>query len=107
MHHAAPPELFWTPTAQRELRGMVAFVRPRNPAAATRLFNVIVERAEQLPENPEIGRPGRLHDTRELIVSGTPYLLIYRIRGEAIDILRVLHGKRDWPPGRRKTTSPG
>ena len=59
--------------------------RPRSPSA-------IREAVAQLPDNPAIGRPGRLIDTRELIVTGTPYLLPYTVVGEEIVILRMLHG---------------
>jgi toxin ParE1/3/4 len=46
---------------------------------------------------PQSGRPGRRAGTRELVVGRTPYLVPYRILGETIEILRVLHGSRQWP----------
>jgi len=46
---------------------------------------------------PELGRTGRKPDTRELVFTGLPYLAIYRIRGEAVEILRILHGAQIWP----------
>jgi toxin ParE1/3/4 len=57
----------------------------------------IVARAEsQLSRLPESGRPGRIAE-RELVVSDTPYVLLYRIVGDTIHILRVLHSARRWP----------
>ncbi len=53
-----------------------------------------------LAEHPELGRVGRVGGTRELVVTGTPYLLVYRIRGDELQILRVLHGRRQWLPDR-------
>jgi toxin ParE1/3/4 len=50
-----------------------------------------------LARHPEIGRPGRVPGTRELIVSGSPYIVPYRIRGEEIEIITVLHAARLWP----------
>jgi toxin ParE1/3/4 len=35
--------------------------------------------------------------TRELVVSGTPYIVVYRVMGKVITVLRVLHGARQWP----------
>jgi toxin ParE1/3/4 len=55
--------------------------------------------AESLVEMPHRGRPGRWQGTRELIIPSTPYLIPYRVRGEVIEILRVFHGARQWPPG--------
>jgi addiction module RelE/StbE family toxin len=46
---------------------------------------------------PEIGRPGRIDGTRELIIQRTPYIAAYRIAGKTIRILRVLHGAQMWP----------
>jgi toxin ParE1/3/4 len=53
--------------------------------------------ASQLAEYPLVGRAGRVPGTRELLVLGTPYLLAYRVKADAIEILRVLHGARRWP----------
>jgi toxin ParE1/3/4 len=51
----------------------------------------------RLEEFPRLGREGRIPGTRELIVSRTPYLVAYRIIGDAIHVLRVLHGRQRWP----------
>jgi toxin ParE1/3/4 len=44
-----------------------------------------------------MGRPGRVQGTRERIITGTPYIVVYRVRHE-VEILRVLHGAMRWPP---------
>jgi toxin ParE1/3/4 len=67
------------------------------PAAAERQVERILAAAARLAQLPESGRPGRRAGTRELIVARTPYLLPYRIRGELIEVLRVLHGRQRWP----------
>ena len=43
-----------------------------------------------------MGRPGRVADTRELVLPGTSYVIAYRLR-EAVEILSVMHGAREWP----------
>jgi len=50
-----------------------------------------------LKKNPALGRAGRVAGTRELVVAGTPYVVPYRVRGEAVEILRVFHAARRWP----------
>lgn len=47
---------------------------------------------------PQAGRPGRIARTRELLVAGTPYLLVYKVRGSGVWILRVIHQAQRWPP---------
>jgi toxin ParE1/3/4 len=66
-------------------------------AAATKVDAAIAAKAEQLTEFPESGRPGRVPGTRELIITGLPYRLIYRVRGDEAFILRALHGAQQWP----------
>ena len=52
-----------------------------------------------LSEQPGIGRPGRVPNTKELVVDRTPYILPFRVRDNRIEILRVLHAARQWPKG--------
>jgi plasmid stabilization system protein ParE len=58
---------------------------------------LFAEKAEILTGFPEMGRPGRVSGTRELLAH-RHYLLIYRIRGNTVQILRLLHTARQWPP---------
>lgn len=52
----------------------------------------------QLAELP-IGRPGRVKNTYEKLVRRTSYIVAYALSDEAITILHIIHGKRDWPEG--------
>jgi plasmid stabilization system protein ParE len=54
--------------------------------------------ADVLLDHPELGRAGRSSFTRELVVAGTPYILVYVIGKDEIGIAYVLHGARKWPP---------
>jgi toxin ParE1/3/4 len=78
-----------------EARTYIALDRPR---AAEAMARRIREAIEGLRGFPERGRPGRLPGTRELVVPRTPFVVPYRISGQEIHVLAVLHGKRDWPP---------
>lgn len=57
----------------------------------------IEKHVKALAQFPEIGRPGRVEATRELVVKRTPYIVAYRIEGNSVQILRVLRGAQDWP----------
>ena len=56
-----------------------------------------LDSVEQLVMFPATGRAGRKPNTRELVVPNTPYFVLYRIKDEMLEILRVIHGARKWP----------
>ncbi len=90
--------LLWTRPALSDLRALHASIAKDNERAADAMVARIVDRAErQLLRMPESGRPGRIAKTRELVLSGTPYILPYRVIGDTIEILRVFHSARRWP----------
>ena len=53
---------------------------------------------DQLPFKPNLGRSERVKGTREAVLSGTPFVVPYRITADRIEILRVYHAARRWPP---------
>jgi toxin ParE1/3/4 len=91
-------KLLWTELALADLAALHAHVSADNAVADDQMLNRIILLAEtQLSRMPDSGRLGRVPNTRELVVTGSPYFLPYRIAGEAIHILRVIHGARRWP----------
>jgi addiction module RelE/StbE family toxin len=90
----------WLFEARRDLANQLDYVAERNPGAALRLDSVVHASVRKLIRLPEIGRRGRVAGTRELVVPRTPYIVIYRVGGDVVSILRVLHGAQDWPPRR-------
>jgi toxin ParE1/3/4 len=44
----------------------------------------------------DTGRPGRVPGTREWVVGRTPYLMVYREHGDALEVLHVWHEAQDW-----------
>ena len=88
----------WSNEAVDDLRSLHAFIAKDNPPAARKMALAIVDAVEtQLPNNPQIGRPGRVNGTRELVIPGTPYIVPYRLKAGTIQVLRVYHGARRWP----------
>jgi len=89
--------LVWTAAALRDLASARAYIAQDNTAAADDQIGRVVATVARLARFPAIGRPGRREGTRELVVTGTPYIAAYRVRADAIDILRVLHARQRWP----------
>ncbi len=87
----------WLRRALKDLDEAAEYVARDNPEAAVQLVERIVTSVEKLAAHPAAGRPGRVPGTRELIVSGTQYVVPYRARGETVQILRVFHGAGKWP----------
>lgn len=82
----------------RELEAIGDYIAERSPRAAARIVNEIDSKTERLlSTNPFIGRPGEIKGTRELVITGTPYIIAYRVTDTQIDILFVQHGAKQWP----------
>ncbi|MBZ5511545.1 MAG: type II toxin-antitoxin system RelE/ParE family toxin [Acidobacteriia bacterium] len=88
----------WLQAALDNLDAEAEYISRDDPAAAARVVTAIQRSIAQLAVHPAIGRPGRVPGTRELVVPDTPYIVPYRVRSYAVEILRVFHGKRRWPP---------
>jgi len=87
----------WTRIAIRDLSNIREYIARDDPDAARDMALNIVDATERIIQFPEIGRIGRAQGTRELVVSGTPYLIVYRIKKNAVHFVRVLHGHQKWP----------
>lgn len=92
-------QLKWTDSALSDLEHIENYISEDNsPVVAIDIVLRIIDAVGSvLPAHPEAGRIGRVDNTRELVVDGTPYLVIYRIT-QAVELLRVLHGAQQWPP---------
>ena len=87
----------WLKRALRNLDEEAEYIARDNPQAAARIVARIAASVDRLADHPASGRSGRVPGTRELVVSGTPYVVPYRVRAETVEILRVFHAARKWP----------
>jgi toxin ParE1/3/4 len=87
----------WSPEAAADFTAIVDYIRKQNPSAAERVARIIFDGIESLASFPNRGRSGRTKDTRELVFSPLPFIAVYRVRAEAVEIARVLHGSQRWP----------
>ena len=89
--------IVWTWRARHNmvsLREYIAKASLQNSALVTRRILIAVDLLET---QPEMGRPGRMFGTRELVVPDTPYIIPYRIRRGQLELLAVIHGHQMWP----------
>jgi toxin ParE1/3/4 len=87
----------WLHRALLDLDDAYYYVAADRPEAARRLIEHIEEGVRRLSVHPDLGRPGRVPGTRELVIAGTPFLVVYRVAAGRAEILAVLHGARRWP----------
>ncbi len=91
-------KLVWASEALGDLGEIYAYIGEYDQDAAKRTLERVHAIVElHLPGSPNVGRPGRVAGTRELVIPGTPFIVPYRVKSEAIEILRVYPGARRWP----------
>jgi toxin ParE1/3/4 len=89
--------IVWSPQARDDLLDLYRHIAADNPRAARALHDKIQSRILLLLKTPQIGRPGRVADTRELVIAGTSYIVPYRVAGANLQVLRIYHSARIWP----------
>ena len=83
--------LRWTRAALDDVAGVFAYISRENERAAMRVVDGLMAAAASLEAHPQMGRPGRVRGTRELVVG--KYVVVYRAKQDVV-IVRVIHGAR-------------
>ena len=83
-------KVVWSPEALDDVARTYDYLEPLNPVAARRIAESLLIAGDSLATFPERGRTGTKPGTRELVVE-TPYVIVYRMVGETVEILRVWH----------------
>ncbi len=86
----------WRDEARGDLKRIISFIAERNVEAAATLGAAIEHASEQLPHFPYMYRPGRAPGTREVVVHPN-YILVYRVAADVIEIVAVVHARRNYP----------
>jgi toxin ParE1/3/4 len=89
--------LEWSALARADREAIFDAIEADSPQAAVAVDERIEKSTKGLAQFPEMGRAGRVDGTRELVIARTPYIAAYRIAGNDVRILRVLHGAQQWP----------
>lgn len=90
-------KVVWSPRAIRHLIAIREYIEKDSDQNEALVAARILEAVDLLQTQPHMGRPGRLTGTRELVISGTPYIIPYRVRRERIELMAVFDGHRQWP----------
>ena len=91
-------EIRWSPEAADDLERICERIERDNLDAARRVARTIYEGCSRLRDFPHLGRISiRMSGRRELVFSPLPYIAVYRVSENAIEISRIFHGAQDWP----------
>lgn len=90
-------KVVWSPRAVRHLGDLRAYIEKDSEQNAAAVARRILDSVELLQTQPEMGRPGRVLGTRELVIPDTPYIIPYRVRRERLELIAVFHGRQKWP----------
>lgn len=90
-------KIVWSLFAISDREAIFNYIEADSPRAAARIDDLIEAQVDALAAFPEIGRPGRVAGTRELVIQQTPYVVAYQIENDVVKALRVLHGAQQWP----------
>ena len=90
-------EVRWTRRARRRLDDYTDYIALRNPKAADEVLQRVRHDVDGLADNPLLGREGRFLGTRELVIAGLPYVVVYRVRGQRVEVITVHDTRQQWP----------
>ncbi len=99
-------KLVWLARARSARTAAIEYIAADSPRAALAQLDQIERQTDMLLLHPELGRLGRVTATRELVISHTPFIVIYRVRPRAkrIELLNLVHSSQQWPPVTQKQT---
>ncbi len=91
-------QLRWSLPAAEDLEQICQWIERDNPEAARRIAQTIYDECGRLKDFPYLGRVSRrIRGRRELTFAPLPYIAVYQIKTDAVEISRIFHGAQDWP----------
>jgi addiction module RelE/StbE family toxin len=87
----------WTAVAADDLKSVHEYLSEHGPSRADAIVDRILAGIDVLEQYPNLGHQGRIDGTRELVITGTPFIVFYRLRKSQVEILGVPHAARKWP----------
>jgi addiction module RelE/StbE family toxin len=91
-------EIRWSSPAAEDLERICERIERDNPEAGPRVARTIYEGCARLRDHPLLERASsRMNGRRELVFFPLPYIVVYRVSEQAVEISRIFHGAQDWP----------
>jgi toxin ParE1/3/4 len=90
-------KIVWSRRAIRNLEALRDYIEQSSEQNAAAVAKRILHAVDLLENHPAIGRPGRVMGTRELVIPDTPYIVVYRVKRDRLELIAVLHGHQRWP----------
>jgi toxin ParE1/3/4 len=90
-------KIFWLETAEEARQTHIEAIAETNLNAALKALDALTLQLDKLRQFPQMGRLGRVEGTRELIISGTKFIVVYRVINDQIQVLNFLHTAQGWP----------
>lgn len=87
--------LTWRPLAIGDRDAIMVYIAQDNPTAAIDLDLEFEAKAESARQRPKLYKAGRIKGTREIVVRPN-YVMVYRVTGNLVEVLRVLHAAQQW-----------
>ena len=84
----------WRYSAVSDLAHIRDYITERNPTAADAIVSRVLHSVEILEAFPKYGRPGQVRGTREVVVPGLPYIVVYIDTDTDVDVIAVFHGSQ-------------
>ena len=85
-------QLRWTEEAADDLEHIAGYLLTHTPSRAQDLIRAVYDAPSDLLTFPHRGRQGKKEGTRELVLSPLPYIVVYKVLGDVIFVVRILHG---------------
>ncbi|WP_053116534.1 type II toxin-antitoxin system mRNA interferase toxin, RelE/StbE family [Pseudomonas sp. P1.31] len=89
-------KLVWRPEAHDDRDRIMDRISQDNPVAAADLDEIFESKGEVARQRPTLYRKGRVKGTRE-IVAASNYIIVYMIKDECVQVLRIMHARQQWP----------
>jgi toxin ParE1/3/4 len=85
----------WTPAAAADLESISQYLKEHHPRYHDPTMRMLYGAIRDLSLSPERGRPGREEGTREILFPPTPYVAVYRVRQQTLEVIRIYHAAQD------------
>lgn len=87
----------WTPAAAADLEHISSYLKDHHPRYRAPTMRKLYEAIRSLKQSPHRGRVGREEGTRELLFPPLPYVALYRVKRQSIEVLRIYHAAQNRP----------